>query len=99
MNDIAIAEGGDFGKAEKILLEFKNCVDDGDCDHGDFNAIPLCRGRGTACVCFSKACYEYSHMMRINTTACNFLESATWVIEDEEGITKHEGGTYKLSKR
>ena len=38
-------------------------------------------------------------MVCINATTYNFPESATWVIDDEEGIIKHEGGPYELSKR
>ena len=99
VDDIAIVEGGDFKKSEQFWFKFQNCIDDSDCDEGDLGTTSVCRGRGTTCVYFPRACNEYGHMVYINTTTYNFPESATWVIEDKEGMTKYEGGPYELSKR
>ena len=90
---------GDFKKSEQFWFKFQNCVDDGDYDEGDLSTTSVYKDSGTTCACFPRECHDYGHMVQINATTYNFPESATWVIEDEEEITKHEGGSRELSKR
>ena len=99
VDDVAIAQGGDFEKSEKFLFKYQLCNDDSDCDDGDYSTNFSCKSEVSTCIYRPKACNEYGEMVQINATTFNFPESAIWVIEDEEGVIHHEGGPYELSKR
>ena len=99
VDDIAIKQGGDFGKSENFWFKHKQCKNDSDCDDGAYSTTYTCDSKAATCIYIPKACHEYGEMMQINVTTFNFPESATWSIQDDEGVIQHEGGPYEISKR
>ena len=93
-----IAEGGDFGKSEKFWFTFHDCLQDSDCDDGDYRTISTCKREATACLHRPRPCDEYGQIISINVTTLNFPEATGWKIKDLNGDVQFEGGPYELSK-
>jgi len=99
LDDVIIAEGGDFGKSENFWFKYHQCNQDIDCDNDDYSTSHTCIIEASACVYFPKACQDYGELIDIEIATFNFPESAAWVIEDGEGVIHYEGGPYQMSKR